>query len=191
MGSSDESLPHQFTSRIKATVLRRLTTAPLSEWPQALVECLDTLSAFGVSRRTAHPASPSPASVSTTRVDAIRSPHVRRACAYIRTHYGERISLDSLATLVGRNTAYLATLFRRQTGMTIHRYLTGIRMQRAARLLRQCEKVEAVMLLVGYRSKKNFYRQFAAAFGVTPGQYKANAVARAQMPRGGGPASRA
>jgi transcriptional regulator GlxA family with amidase domain len=29
-------------------------------------------------------------------------------------------------------------------------------------------KVEAVSLLVGYRSKKNFYRQFKRRFGTTP-----------------------
>ena len=46
-------------------------------------------------------------------------------------------------------------------------------MRRVAMLLRRSEKVEAVMLQVGYRGKKNFYRQFEIAFGVTPGQYKA------------------
>lgn len=170
------SLPQQFTSRMKATVLRRLTTAPLSEWPQALAECLDTLSAFGLDHRQRHEGAAPPAPA--TRVAAMRSPQVRRVRAYIRSHYGEPISLDSLANGVGRNAAYLATLFRRETGMTIHRYLTGIRMQHAARLLRQREKVEAVMLLVGYRSKKSFYRQFAAAFGVTPGQFKADPMRR-------------
>jgi AraC-like DNA-binding protein len=93
--------------------------------------------------------------------------------AFLRRHYDEQISLDSLAARVDRNTSYIATLFRRGTGLTIHRYLTRIRMRRAATLLRRSEKVEVVMLVVGYRSKKNFYRQFKAAFGVTPGLYKA------------------
>ena len=101
-----------------------------------------------------------------------RSPHVRHICGFIRANYDQRLSIESLAAGVGRNTAYIATLFRRQTGTTIHRYVTRIRMRRAAVLLRQSEKVEAVMLLVGYRSKKNFYRQFETAFGVTPGAYK-------------------
>ena len=102
------------------------------------------------------------------------SAHVRRICLFIRAHYHEPISLATLADCVGRNAAYTATLFHRQTGTTIHRYLTRIRMRRAATLLRRSEKVEAVMLQVGYRGKKNFYRQFEIAFGVTPGQYKAN-----------------
>ena len=103
-----------------------------------------------------------------------RSAQVQGICTFIRSHYDERIPLERLAAGVGRNAAYMSTLFHRQTGTTIHYYRTRIRMRRAAMLLRRAEKVEAVMLQVGYRSKKNFYRQFAAAFGVTPGQYKAS-----------------
>ena len=102
------------------------------------------------------------------------SAHVRRICTFIRAHYDQPISLATLAACVGRNAAYTATLFHRQTGTTIHRYITRVRMRRAAVLLRQSEKVEVVMLQVGYRGKKNFYRQFEMAFGVTPGRYKAN-----------------
>ena len=108
-----------------------------------------------------------------------RSAQVQGICTFIRSHYDERISLDRLAAGVGRNAAYMSTLFHRQIGTTIHRYVTRVRMRRAATLLRQSEKVEAVMLQVGYRSKKNFYRQFETAFGVTPGQYKANRARRA------------
>jgi AraC-like DNA-binding protein len=183
--------------RIKAKALRRLTTTPLSQWPEALVECLDTLLTFGVCQpsalvemlrpvvalsrpdRTGVPAgeaSPRATVALPIKTDAKLSPHVRRICLHIRTHYSERILLESLAARVGRNTAYVATLFRRQMGMTIHRYLINIRMQRAAKLLCRREKVEAVMLFVGYRSKKNFYRQFAVTFGVTPGRYRASRV---------------
>src|SRR5262245_54978483 len=111
------------------------------------------------------------------------TPHVRRMCRIMRAHYDQPISLASLARGMERNVAYTATLFRRQTGTTIHRYLTRIRMRRAATLLRRSEKVEAVMLLVGYRSKKNFYHQFATTYGVTPGVYKAGHT-RTLYPRG-------
>src|SRR5262245_66602507 len=93
-----------------------------------------------------------------------RSDQVQDICAFIRSHYHEQISLDRLAAGVGRNAAYMSTLFHRQTGTTIRRYVARIRMRRAAILLRHGEKVEAVMLQVGYRSKKKFYRQFNVAF---------------------------
>ena len=47
-----------------------------------------------------------------------------------------------------------------------------MRIERAAALLRDGDKVEAVMLLVGYRSKKSFYQHFQALMGVTPGAYR-------------------
>ena len=195
VASPNRSSAVKKASRIRAGLLRQLAAAPLSEWPQALAECLDSLSASGVCHpstlselsqpvgRAKHqglgaPGARLPAvrdrAPSPAEKNGARSAHVKGICVFLRTHYGERISLDSHGARVGRNTAYIATLFRRQTGMTIHRYLTRIRMRRAAMLLRRSEKVEAVMLLVGYRGKKNFYRQFEAVFGVTPGQYKAS-----------------
>ena len=181
-------------ARMRAGLLRQLSAAPLSEWPHALAQCLDSLATYGLgppseaielqrlerdtTGRRHHASSAQPLSrwrdATAAAGLALRpSAHVRWICGFLRAHYGERISLDRVAAHVGRNREYVATLFRRQTGTTIHRYLTRVRMRRAAALLRRSEKVEAVMLLVGYRSKKNFYRQFETAFGVTPGQYKA------------------
>jgi AraC-like DNA-binding protein len=158
----------------RAGLLRELAGAPLSEWPQALEQCLATLSEIAVADDYASLREKKPTVAANRRVRSWPlSPLVRRICALIRAHYDERISIGSLAARVGRNPAYTAALFHRQTGTTIHRYVTRIRMRRAATLLRRSEKVEAVMLQVGYRSKKNFYRQFAMAFGITPGEYKA------------------
>src|SRR5512147_2039779 len=102
------------TKRIKSNVLRRLATAPLSQWPRALVECLDTLSAFGVCDRSVLAGrlrhapgaghEPADSARESTLPPERMSPHVRRVCAYMRAHYGEPISLHSLATRVGRNT---------------------------------------------------------------------------------------
>ena len=66
----------------------------------------------------------------------------------------------------------LATLFRQQIGQTVHRYLTQVRMHHGAALIRQGEKIEAVSLLVGFRSKKNCYQHFNQQIGVTPVVYK-------------------
>jgi transcriptional regulator GlxA family with amidase domain len=46
------------------------------------------------------------------------------------------------------------------------------RVERASRAIRAHEKVEAVALEVGYRSKKNFFRQFRRRFGTTPAKYR-------------------
>jgi AraC-like DNA-binding protein len=50
-------------------------------------------------------------------------------------------------------------------------------------LIRQGQKIEAVSLMVGYRSRKNFYRHFKAAVGMTPLTYKL--TCRQQLSRSG------
>jgi hypothetical protein len=63
--------------------------------------------------------------------------------------------------------------------------LTRVRLANAAFLVRSTMKIEAVALVVGYRSKKNFYRQFTRHFGVTPETYRRRAVARSSDPPSG------
>jgi two-component system response regulator YesN len=70
----------------------------------------------------------------------------------IEERAAERLSIRLLARTLGRQEAYLGRLFRQQTGVTVHEYVTRIRMSRAASLIRQGANVEGVALEVGYRS---------------------------------------
>jgi AraC-like DNA-binding protein len=119
----------------------------------------------------------------------IVSPVVERLTHFIDENYAERLTLDVLAAAVGRSKRHVATLFRQQTGQTVHRYLTQVRVDRAAALIRQHEKIDAVSLLVGYRGKKNFYLHFKQQIGVTPGVYK-TALMGLAPPSGSEPAER-
>lgn len=100
------------------------------------------------------------------------SERVRAILDLIERRYVEPLRIDALAEYVRRGRAQVASQFRRETGFTIHRYLTHVRMRHAASLLRNGEKVEAVMLLVGYNSKKSFYSHFRAHTGSTPGTFR-------------------
>ena len=101
---------------------------------------------------------------------------VSRLREIIDCDYARPLTLKSLASAVRKDRTYVAKAFRRHTGHTLHGYLTSVRIERAAELIREGHKIEAVMLLVGYRSKKNFYRQFQARTGLTPGRYRTLAV---------------
>jgi AraC-like DNA-binding protein len=101
------------------------------------------------------------------------SRHVVSACRYIDVHYEESISLTRLARVVGCSRRYLAERFRCETGETVHRYLTRVRMMHALEDVQAGGKVDAVMLGVGIRGRANFYRHFKARFGVTPAEYRA------------------
>jgi AraC-like DNA-binding protein len=90
----------------------------------------------------------------------------------IEERYAEPLTLDVLAMAVGRSKRHLGAVFQQEFGLSVHQYLTRVRLNRAVALIRAGEKIEAVSLLVGYRSKKNFYRNFHAHIGVTPVAYR-------------------
>jgi AraC-like DNA-binding protein len=114
------------------------------------------------------------------------SRHVVTARRYIDAHYGEVISLTLLAGVVGCSRRYLAERFRRETGETVHGYLTRVRLNHAVGDVQAGAKVEAVMLGVGIRGKANFYRHFKARFGVTPAEYRVGEAACAGGEMSGG-----
>jgi YesN/AraC family two-component response regulator len=94
--------------------------------------------------------------------------HVRRMLDRIEQSYSEPITLHWFAADLHRQGAHLGAMFRREVGVPMREWLTRVRLDHAAALIREGVKVEAVSMLVGYRSKKNFYRQFKRRFGTTP-----------------------
>lgn len=108
------------------------------------------------------------------------SREVDRVLRYIEAHYGEVVSLARLASVAGCSRRRLVGAFRRETGESIHQYLMQVRLQRAALEVRAGDKIEAVMLGVGLKSKTNFYRQFKAQFGTTPAAYRVGIRSRGE-----------
>lgn len=98
--------------------------------------------------------------------------HVMKMLDVIEQSYAERITLHTLSGALNRQSAYLGQLFRKEVGLTVRQCVTRARLEHAATLIKQGVKIEAVSLIVGYRSKTNFYRQFRRQFASTPLQYR-------------------
>jgi YesN/AraC family two-component response regulator len=58
--------------------------------------------------------------------------HVRRILERIEQSYAEPITLHSLAAELHRQGAYLGGMFRRMVGMSVHQWLTTVRLDRAS-----------------------------------------------------------
>lgn len=98
---------------------------------------------------------------------------VRQMLEQIETDYPHAITLRTMSARIGRQPAYLGRLFHQQVGSSVRDYLTRVRLEHAAELIRDGVKIEAVALSVGYRSKKNFYQRFRRCYGTTPVGYRA------------------
>jgi two-component system response regulator YesN len=102
----------------------------------------------------------------------VASSLVERMVVLIHEGLSGIVTLRMLGQAIGRQPGYLGSLFQRELRMSVRDYTTRVRMQRAEELIREGLKIEAVALTVGYRSKKNFYRQFKRRFGTTPERYR-------------------
>ena len=108
----------------------------------------------------------------STRMRAADTVTVQRIVDLIEKAYADRITLGRVSAAFRGKPNSLGPLFQKQIGMSVHQYLTLVRLQHAAHLINSGLKIEAVALSVGYQSKKNFYRQFLRHFGVTPEAYR-------------------
>lgn len=98
---------------------------------------------------------------------------VRRAMAYVHTHYAEPISSRDIAAHVGFSEQHLSRCFRRELGITPGEYLKRYRIRQAKALLEAGDKsVTEVALEVGFSGSSYFARVFRAEVGVSPGAYR-------------------
>jgi len=74
------------------------------------------------------------------------SPIVRRAKRIIDERFAGPLTLEGLAAAVGRSKRQLASLFQQQLAMSVHEYLTRVRLRRKLDLIRKDEKIEVVSL---------------------------------------------
>jgi transcriptional regulator GlxA family with amidase domain len=102
---------------------------------------------------------------------------VHDAQRYLEAHYAEHVTIAGMSRSLGCSRAQLTRTFRSSLGASVHDCLTEIRTRHAVYALRSStEKVEAVALMVGYRSKKDLYRTIRATTGLTPKRLRSERV---------------
>lgn len=92
---------------------------------------------------------------------------------FIRQHYMEELSLDILADKVYLTPHYLSSIFSREKGIGINRYIKNIRMENAKGLLLDTNmKINDICKAVGYSNLSYFCKAFRNEYGVTPEKYR-------------------
>ena len=98
-----------------------------------------------------------------------RSPVIDRALVYIREHYSENITLQSLAEDIYLHPVYLSRLFKEKVGQTFLEYLTHYRIEMAKDYLRNPNlRIYDIGQMVGYETPQYFSRVFKELTGTTP-----------------------
>lgn len=97
------------------------------------------------------------------------SPIVQQVISHIDKHYGEELSLKTLAQKYNINPSYLGQVFNKEIGESFSDYLNKIRNEKAKELLLNTNlKVNEIAVKVGYIDTSYFYRKFRDYFGISP-----------------------
>jgi AraC family transcriptional regulator len=96
---------------------------------------------------------------------------------YLRAHFRECPSLDTLATVAGVHPAHLTRAFRSRYGMSPGQFVRALRVEWAASALRDTRQpIAAIAQSAGFADQSHFTRLFRRALGVTPAQFRKDSL---------------
>lgn len=96
-----------------------------------------------------------------------------KVTAYIETHLERELSLGEIAGELHYSKYYMAREFRKSTGITLHKYIQGRRLEEAARKLAQTEQpILEIAFDAGYGSQQAFTQAFRVEYLCTPQEYR-------------------
>lgn len=104
---------------------------------------------------------------------AVDSGPVAVALGRIHERSAEPLTVEDLAREAQVSAGHLGETFKRRTGLTIHQYLTKIRIERARALLEETElSITAICHRVGFEDSGYLSRMFKRELGTTPRAYR-------------------
>lgn len=92
---------------------------------------------------------------------------------YISNHCGEELSVDKLADMVYLTPSYLSSLFKKETGQNLSKYIKACRMEKAKNLLEHTMiKIVDISAMCGYPNVSYFCSSFREYYGSSPQRYR-------------------
>lgn len=98
---------------------------------------------------------------------------IEKVMEYLRLHYSEDITLNTVAEAVFLNPVYISRLIKEQTGRNYTELVMEMRIEQAVELLEHSDLyVYEIAEKVGYNNLKYFYKVFRKIKGKSPSDYR-------------------
>ena len=107
-----------------------------------------------------------------TQEDALKSDTIGRACVYMQTHLGEKLTAESVAAYAHISSRHFVRKFRAEMNETFAEYLLRIRIKAAIVMLKNGKDVKSIPEAVGYKDKKSFCTAFKTCTGCSMREYQ-------------------
>ena len=94
---------------------------------------------------------------------------VLRLKRYIRCHYDENLSMETLSGVAHLSANYLGSLFKQEEGISVSRFIEKVRIDAAAALLLSSNrKAGDIAKACGFRNTSYFGKCFRNIYGMSP-----------------------
>lgn len=92
---------------------------------------------------------------------------------YIYEHFGDELSVESLGKMVYMAPSYLSSVFKKETGQNLSRFIKTYRMEKAKEMLENSmAKIVDISIICGYPNVSYFCSSFREYFGVSPQKFR-------------------
>ena len=100
---------------------------------------------------------------------------IETVISYINTNYKNKITNSILAKLTGYHEYHLNRIFKKQVGITIHKFIMQVRINEAKKLLMTTDiPIYSIAEATGFNSDTHLSNCFKTYFGYSPIEYKNN-----------------
>ncbi len=119
----------------------------------------------------------------STEITALDDPLLAAALSYIRQFACQEIHIKDVVRYVGLSRSALQRRFRRSLGRSIHEMILQTRLERVKVLLAETDlSLTEIALRTGLHYAEYLHSVFRKHFGLTPGQYRQEAVQKKSAP---------
>lgn len=93
---------------------------------------------------------------------------LRSIMTYVNSNYTSNITLEEIADKFFISKYYLCHMFKKATGLTLHKYITQKRISLAKTYISQGVNITSAVMDAGFNNYSSFYRAYTKEFGITP-----------------------
>ncbi len=97
---------------------------------------------------------------------------IKKAKDFMSSNCAENLTLDDIARHVGMSKFYLSRMFKKQTHVSVYKYLLNCKINQAKKLLCQEYSSSQIALLLGFFDQSHFISTFKKYVALTPNEYK-------------------
>ena len=98
---------------------------------------------------------------------------IKELTDYIHRNYPKALTMDFALKMTGMSKSNFCRRFKQETGMSLIAYINKVRLEQAARLLRETDlPCTTIGYDCGFSTLSVFYKLFKEGFGRAPGEFR-------------------